>query len=263
MMNYIGKFFVLVYGVGALFCLIFAMAVYTQKMDFVTPKGETSKKFVTRIDTSMNRTKDLLAANQRAITRWTEAIDDLVPREVDQTNRREYYRSLLALVATGQYTTDDPNYKAVDVPDPVQELGDHDPNSGLLAIDKPTMRKVIEYKTGQNLRPHSVYRDDIGKTGVAMTELLGAIDDLQKRHQDADKIIQGVPGNKGLRVRTNEQRAIGRDADSERIYLEDAVTNRRAEAQLFVKRRDAVQASIKRLVEYYERKNSVPMNKSN
>lgn len=253
MMNYIGKFFVLAYGVGSLFCLIFAMAVYTQKMDFVTPKGENSKKFVTRIDTSINRTKELILANQRAVTRWTDEIDDLVPREVDQTNRREYYRDLLEMVNKG-------TYKGQAANDPVQELGDHDPVTGLLAIDKPTMRKPFEYKTGQNLQPHDTYHKRNEKAGQTLIELETAIKTLQDEYQKANQRIQGVPGNKGLRVRIDEQRAIGVDADSERVYLEDSVTNRRAAAQLFIKRRDSANAQITKLLEYYKRKNGALKN---
>jgi len=59
---------------------------------------------------------------------------------------------------------------------------------------------------------------------------------------------------KGLRTRIKEQDEIAEDADLERIYLEDFVTNRRADAQLFIKRRDALQASIARLIEYYQKR---------
>ncbi len=243
-MNFIGKTFVLIYGMGSLFCLIVGMAVYTQKMDFVTPKGEDPKKFITRIDKAIERTKELNKADNRAYTRWVEEYDDLVKVEIDEVRRRDFYRGQLELVDTGKLD-------GSDVPDPVQVLPEQDPVTGLLAIDKPTGRDSVKFRT-ENVKPQSFYLAEIDKQGKEMETLLPQIQKLIADHAAATKELIGTETTKGFYKRINEQIKIAEDAEDERIHLEDYVTNRRADAQLLVKRKESLEARIATLLTYFK-----------
>jgi hypothetical protein len=242
-MNFIGKSFVLLYGAGSIFCLVAAMAVYTQRLNFVTPKEEGAKKAVTLVDESIARTKDLLKANNRAYTRWMQEYEEVVNLEVSQFQRREFYRGQLELLRSGKFD-------GADRDDPVQELPERDPVSKLLSIDKPTGRTPVKVSMQMmmvNALPESVYLE---KIKTANKDIKDAQDDIAKLE---DKIRMTTDAKEKLSPRIAQQEDIAREAIAEREYLEDFVTNRRADAQLYVKRRDALQASIDRLKAYYKK----------
>ena len=263
MMGFIGKVLVLLYGTLSLFCLIIAIAIYTQQMDFVTPKGENSKKALARIDKSIEKTNELLRANNRAYTRWIQEYDEVVRIEVEQVQRRDFYRGQLELVTTGKL-------EGEDVKDPVQQLPERDPNTGLLAIDKATGRPPIVVKPMQNAEPQSKYLERIAAAGLELGEfdekdkptrgLLKDVHDKIKEHKKVTLEINGDAMTKGLRTKINEQIDIAERADNERIYLDDPITNRRADAQLFVKRRDSLQSRVQLLFDYYKRKTGAQGN---
>ena len=245
-MAFIGKLLVLLYGAGSLMCLMWAVTVYTQKMDFVTPKAETgkesAKKAVSRVEVAQALTKELQTADNRAYTRWRQEYDDLLPVEIDQSNRREFYRGQIELTKNPELA--------------LQELGAPDPVSGLLSIDKPTGRKAIEVRAMVELKPAPFYQGKLKAINEEMIRVLGSIKTLIAEHADATKIINGTaePLAKGLRVRIREQEDISVKAIDEKLFLEDYVTNRGAEAQKFAKRRDAMQARIEELKKYFKTK---------
>jgi len=245
-MNFLGKTFVLIYGMGAFFCLMLAVAIYTQKMGFVTTP-EQPKVTATRVGVAIENTKLYQTAINRANDRWINEYDLLLPLEAEQARRREFYRTQIELVRKG---TLDGN--GVDAP--VQELK-LDPTGKSVEIDMVTGRTPVKVKQGtESAKAQQVYRDGIEAVAGEMVKLQADILQLEKKHVIATNIINGTPEMKGLRTRIKEQDAIAEDADLERIYLEDFVTNRRADAQLFIKRRDALQASIARLIEYYQKR---------
>jgi hypothetical protein len=242
-MNFLGKLLVLLFGTGSIFCLITAMAIYTQKMDFVTPQGQTPAKTKSRVDESIGRTKELLKANNRAYTRWLGEYEEVVKLEADLVQRREFYRGQLELIATGKY-------ESIARDDAIQDLPEHDPADGMLKIDKPTGRPPIKVKVTmapENAKPRPYYVDRIKKS----YEDFETVQDLDKKTCEkitkATDAINGTALVKGLRTRIDEQSLIAVNADAETVYLEDFITNRRADAQLFVKRRNALNASIARL----------------
>jgi len=263
-MGFLGRLLVLVYGAGALMCLMWAAMVYTQKMDFVTPKGgEGGKKAMSRVDQEITKTKQLQTAVNRSYTRWRQEYDDVVKLEVDQYQRREFYRGQLDLIRTGKY-------QGVDVPDPVQELEyDEDETSvpRLLKIDNPIGRKPVM------VRREDMAKKDPGEKarwiGYYITgreELRRQLEKLQadtKKNEDeaivASRAIIGTenPYVKGLHRRIEDQKVIETDALLETVFLEDFITNRRAAAQLFVKRRDSLVARLNELQKYYKDKGPV------
>jgi hypothetical protein len=276
MFAFVGKTLVLVYGAVSLMCLIFAAMVFTEKMDFVTPKGEGGKKAANRVEKAQQTTKDLLAANNRAYTRWRQEYDQIAPLEIDQYQRREFYRGQLDLVRTG-------TYQGKKVDEPIQELA-YDESGSYLKIDKPVGRTAVEVAPGTKKAVQTetyyrgkiqdaervkavfqvdkdgnpVYSDPEKKNPVLTGGLMKETQELIAKHHAATVAINGQEEPtyvKGLRVRIHEQEEIALDADAERAYLEDFVTNRRAEAQLFVKRRDSLQARVNELKKYLKDRN--------
>ncbi|MCE9532507.1 MAG: hypothetical protein K8T89_15510 [Planctomycetes bacterium] len=248
-MNFAGKLMVLLTGAVSLICLIIGTMLYSQPMDYVTPKEETPKKVATRIDQAIARTNELLKANNRAYTRWVQESEKVLDLEVEQHNRREFYRGQLELVATGMLD-------GKKVTDPVQELT-RDAGTNMLLIDKPTGRAAVKINPRKNAEAQKVYEDGIQAAVKKIAELQAETQMLLMEHVAATLVINGaeVPAVvKGLRTKIKEQIKIAEDADLERTFLEDFITNRRADSELFVKRRDALQSSIEQLNEYNKKK---------
>jgi hypothetical protein len=245
-MNYIGKILVLLYGTASLFCLIAALAVYTQKMNFVTPKGEDARKVPSLVDKSIAKTKELLKANNRAFTRWVQNFEEVAQLEVEQYQRREFYSSQIELALTGQLD-------GKEVKNPIQII-QFDP-AGLKAsppsrivLITPTDPKPEEAKPGSPLRPPFVYVNGIKKASEDVINLQKESLELLAKENAITKDINGTdqPFVKGLRTRIKEQEHIGEIADNERIYLEDTVNTRRIDLGVFVRQRDAVKARLDR-----------------
>jgi len=245
-MNLLGKSLVLVFGMFAIFCLMLGVAVYTQPMGFVTTPKETAKVTQTRVGQAIEQTKRYQIAIDRANTRWVEEYDSLATTEAEQFRRRDFYRTQMELVTTGKL---DGKEEAA----PVQELKT-DVATNKLEIDLVTGRPPVKVKLGtENALPQKVYDD-------AIKQIAKDVEPLQKQTKEAgDELViatnkmNGTDKFKGLRTRIKEQEQIAADADLERIYLEDFVTNRRADAELFVKRQRQLESQIARLVDYLKK----------
>jgi hypothetical protein len=246
--TYLPKIGVVAYGVLALMCLMTAVAVYTQRMNFVLPKGETTKGAMTRVDQAIATTKTLRIANNRALSRWIDEADEVVRLEADHVLRRDFYRGQIELVRTGQLD-------GMDVKDPVRQLA-REAASGTLKLDATDAERppVKVGRAQENALPQSVYKEGLEKAKQENKRLQEEINADDAAATKAGLAINGDANNKGLRTRIVEQTRIAQDAEAETLYLEDFITNRRADAQLFVKRRDALQASIDRLARFYQKK---------
>ncbi len=247
-MNFIGKTCVLLFGAISIFCLVTGMAVYTQRLDLVAPKSDGAKKTVTLVDQSIERTKDLSKANNRAYSRWMQEYEEVAKLEVEQFQRREFYRGQMELVRTGLFAGE----KELR-PDSIQELPKRDDVTKLLVIDMPTGRppvKVTIQKNMESAKPYGDYLNRIREANKEYGMIQKDIHDVDAEKKDIGleaEIAKTTAEIKALRPRIDQQEDIARDAILERDYLEDFITNRRADAQLFVKRRDALKASIERL----------------
>lgn len=249
-MNFIGKLFVMLYGTASLFCLILATAVYTQKMNFVTPKGEDPKKLPPLVEKSIEKTKQLLGANNRAYTRWVQNADELAKLEVAQFQRREFYSGQLELAQTGQLDgkeVKDPPIQIIEL-DPAGLK--QSPPSRIVSMDKPPNGwRPEEVRMGVAAKPPHFYSLAIDAADQEKVDLQKQIHELAQKTKEATEVTNGteMPFVKGLRARIKEQEHIAKIADEERIYLDNPITTRRAEALLFVKRRDALESRIARL----------------
>jgi hypothetical protein len=325
MFSILGKTLVLLVGVISIFCLMGGVAVYTQKMDYVTPRGgEAGKKTLNRVDQTRAKVKDLLAANQRAITRLSLEMEPLVDLEGDRLQRRDYYHAHLELLQTG-------NWYGKPVATPIQEirygidttlnseitdtvtsitvsssagfpttpfdvkigaeevlvtnvtrttwtivrghngtraeshaLGDTiTSNARLVRIhtdkEKPPANPpivVFGKMVEKPARPASEYLTEIQKINTDIDKKIAEIRLLIAEHAKATLEINGSqdPGmlQKGLRVKIAEQIKIAEDAIAEKNFLEDYVSRRQAESELFVKRRDAMSDRLDELKKFFK-----------
>jgi hypothetical protein len=257
-MTYVGKILVLLYGTASLFCLITAVAIYTQKMNFVTPKGEDPRKVPSLVDKSIAKTKQLLQANNRAFTRWTQNYEEVGQLEVEQYQRRAFYNSQIELALTGQLD-------GKEVKNPIQII-QFDP-AGLKAsppsrivLITPTDVKPEEAKPGVPLRPPFVYVNGIKK---ASDDVASLQKESLKLLADESKITKEINGTdqpfvKGLRRQIKEQEHIGEIADNERVYLEDSVNTRRIDLGVSTRLRDAVKARSNAVEKFFGAPKSVP-----
>ena len=258
MFSFFAKTLVLLFTVISVFCLMGAVAVKTQKMDYVTPvAGEAGKKTFNRVEQARNKAKELLVANQRAITRLSLEMEPLVEIESDQLQRRDYYYAQIQMMRTGKwYNVKDP------VAEPIQEI-QYDKDTDLIRIhtnkeEPPKLPaiKVFADKMDVPAQPASGYLTKIRAINTDIDLKIAAIKKLIEEHALATLIINGSeqPGmvRKGLRTRIKEQIVIKEDAIAETEFLEDYVSRRQAEAELFVKRRDAMADRLTELKKFFK-----------
>jgi hypothetical protein len=246
-MGFIGKLFILLFGASSLLCLIWATVIYTQKMDFIPPKQDSGskEKAVSRVEKAMARTKELNVASNRAYTRWAQEFDDVVNLEIERFQRREFYKGQLEMLYTGMVDG---------MKQPIQTLV-VDETTGLLPFDKPTGRDPILVK-GKPLETLNFYFVRLQKAGEDMQRLTADIRKIIADHAKSTIAMNGQkePPIKGLRTRIQEQEEIEAAAIAEALYLDDYITNRTADAELFTKRRDSLQARVEELKKYFKNK---------
>jgi hypothetical protein len=330
MFSLLGKVLVLLIVSTSIFCLMGGVAVYTQKMDYATPRGEAGKKTLNRVDEARAKVKNLLAANQRAITRLSLEMEPLVDLEGDILQRRDYYHAQMDLMTTGKW------YGKVDVADPIQEIsygvetklaGDIDDTATSMKVassagfpptpfdvkikdeqirvtnvirstwtvvrgannsraeshgegdkvisnaeivrihtDKekaPTQPAIKVFGRGAETaaRPATEYVAEIQKINTDIDNKIKETRALIAKHAADTVIINGNAMVKGLRTRIDEQKQIRKDAEAETAFLEDYVSRRQAEAELFVKRRDAMADRLAELKKFFNIQDvPAPMN---
>lgn len=269
MFTFLGRTLVILFATLSIFCLMAAVAVFTQKMDYATPRGgEAGKKTLNRVDTARNKAKELLVANQRAITRLNAEIEPLVAVEADQLQRRDYYYAQMRMMRTGQWY----DMKEL-VANPIQKLTDTDKDTDLLKIhtakDAAPKHEPITVLVGTMQEPArlpSYYTEQIGMVNTNIDTIIAAIKAKIEEHAKATIAINGSqvpPVVIGLRDRIKDQIKIKEDADAEREFLEDYVSRRQADAEKFVKRRDAMADRLEELKKFFKIKDdkAAPGNK--
>lgn len=319
MFSFLGKLCVLLILTTSVLCLMGGVAVYTQKMDYVTPRGgEAGKKTLNRVDQAREKAKGLLAANQRAITRLSLEMEPLVDVEGDIMQRRDYYYALLEMMTTGKWYD-------VPSPQPIQEIrfgvdttlteditdtqtnitvrssagfpatpfvatiggeqiqvANITRNSWTVvrgfnnsraeshgAEDVVTSDAVVRIHTNKEeapkqpaimvftptgdrpAQPGSVYIAEIQRIAAEIEKTIAETRKLIAGHKAATIAINGSEMVKGLRTRIKEQIQIKEDAEAEAAFLEDYVSRRQAEAELFVKRRDALADRLVELKKFF------------
>lgn len=276
--TFVGKVLVILTATISILCLMGAVGVFTQKMDYVTPRGgDAGKKTLNRVDDARKKAKDLLAANQRAVTRMSLEMEPLIEHEIDHLERRDYYSAQMEMMRTGKW-------RGQVVANPIQVLPPYEKSKDgtellKIPVDKevaPALDPILVVTNNMNTRvqPASYYVGEPGKPGDGeirrvqkdIDAKVAATRKLIGEHVESTLVINGsdVPGmeRKGLRTRIKEQILIKEDAIAETEFLEDYVSRRQAEAELFVKRRDAMADRLVELKKFFKIKEepAVPGN---
>jgi len=241
-MAFIGKTLVLLFGAGSLMCLMWAAMVFTQKMDyFPPPKEQNPTKKLGRVEEAQQKSKDLLYANDRALTRWGQNFDEVLQAEVDRSKRRDFYKTQIDVLVSGM-----DNGKA----QPPRQLNEPDVDTSLLNLASP-YKENLKFD-GKDLDTIDKYRTEIAAKGEEAPKVIDRIQTAKKESAKATQAINGTEKEKGLRTRIKEQENIEELATAETLYLEDFIANRRAEAQLFQKRRNAMEARVEELKKFFK-----------
>jgi len=245
-MTFFGKLIVCVNVVVSLLFLAFAIGTYTQRIDWFNRRPEGGEEIKGKVSVLQAKLGDLIEAKSRAESRWTSTRTELLALEVKRPERQDYYKANLILAETGQY-------KGQPVANPIRALK-IDANGEIILAGPtdpaPNDRPLIEIRPGTPLTSLSAYDQLIAGSHTdikTVQEELKKLIDEQK--ELTNKIID--TDQKGLRTLIKEQMVIEQLAQDEIAYLQPFLTNRRAESMLLLKRRDALQARLTELREFY------------
>jgi len=261
-MSTLGKVLVLLHGAISVTVLAWAIGVVSNRIDWNTPPGEGSKDNPGVYARQKEKAEQYNAAADRAFTRWTGNLNQVLVLEAERYPRRAFYQTHLYVMQYGVR----PNEKGemVPVPNPVQNVLTLGPN-GYLNVQRD-QRGGLDLVRALAFPPYEV-RPGVPAKSVAqydaeMKKFVRDIEIAQARSGEAivarealNKEIVGATQPmlvKGLRTLITEQKAISDGAENEDRYVAVFVTNREAEFGLFKKRRDAMLGRVAELNRYFD-----------
>jgi len=215
--------------------LFWAIAIYTERINWFTGTGPGAAQSVGMVDRAKAKLDALNEANQRAGFRWAKNYDQVANQENARPTRRDYYRYLLNKVQTGTGFVNNQVQKNM----PVAALEMHP--AGWLMEGKPILLREttpLDSIEGYNRR--------IADTVAQIKETQDSIVKLIKQQSELTSDIYGTPMKKGLRTLLSEQEQIAKSGRQERDFVRPFRTNREAEYDILLKR---VQSIEKRLGE--------------
>ncbi len=243
-MAFIGKLLVVVHSALSLGVLAWALAVYTQRIDWNTPKEAPKDGQTGLFDKQKALATQYNGAVDKAYTRWSGNLFQVQVLEAERYPRREFYKNELDMIRTGRTTA---NGKSVQSTNPVRELV-YAPN-GFLDVRTANRPPVM-------VRP-GIKADSIAGYNTKMVKLVEDIQASQIKNAKAiierDKLNDDIIGHtqpmlkKGLRTLLLEQITFKERAQREDGYVIDFITNREADFGLLKKRRDAMLSRIDEL----------------
>lgn len=236
----IGKWLVVLNAGMAVAFLMWAVAIYTQRIDWFTPKEASGgEKVAGQIEAMAEKHKIANAAHSAAYTIFANNKSQVDLQEGARPARRDFYRGQIALGQSGLLN-------GQPVPQPFQQF-ESVGTSGLMAFNKPTGRPAINYRPNEPLLSIADYAKRIGETTA---QLKTADVDVKKLVEDLrvenDKIT-GTDAAKGLRTYIKEQESILNGARDENDFLGTTFANLIAETTLFTKRLEAMRQREKEL----------------
>ncbi|QVL31067.1 hypothetical protein KIH39_19775 [Telmatocola sphagniphila] len=219
--------------------LMWAVAVYTQRIDWFTPaEAGANKEVVGQIEKMQEQYKGLGEANNKAYSLWVINQSQVSDQEATRPLRRDFYRDQIEMVRTGKY-------KGQPVALPFQKFVE-DPSTGLMKIDQPTGRPAIAYKGNEPLQSLATYAALIASTTEQIKKVKEDISKLIADLKIENDKIYDADGN-GLRKLNKEQEDILNAARLEREYLGTSYANSLADTTLFSKRLEAMKARLMEL----------------
>jgi hypothetical protein len=271
-MSMLGKVLCLLHGALSLIVLAWAIGVVTNRIDWNNPPADSGR------DPGLYKRQDDKAAEykiavDRAFTRWSGNLNQVLVLEAERYPRRTFYAVHLYVMQTGGLP--DATGKIVPVPSPVQNVLNPGPN-GYLNVPRDkngnlNMAAALAFPPYE-VRP-MVPADSMAGYQAKMEKLVEDIKASQVESAKADaereklnKEIVGVTQPmlvKGLRTLITEQKNIMDNAETEDRYVSVFVTNREAEFGLFKKRRDAMLGRVAELNAFMDAQKAGPKKKDN
>jgi hypothetical protein len=244
-MQRLGKLLVILNAALAIMFLMWAVAVYFEKVNWFTDtKAPAGAQTVGIVDKAQARIKDLNEGSKGAAKRWAGQYAQVAFWEQDRPRRRDFYRGALYMVETGK----DPGWNLQQGLPPVQQLGT-DANG--VVIPQLT-GKPIEGRPGVALDSIAGYDRRIADAAADIKKRQEAIVMLIEEHRKLSEEIIGTPEQKGLRTLIAEQEVIGKNALSELDYLAPFFTNRFSEHAITLRRVEAMEARKAELQKFAE-----------
>jgi len=222
--------------------LFWAIAIYTERINWFTGTGPGAAQSVGMVDKAKAKLDALNEANQRAASRWAINYDRVAGQngwENLRPARRDYYRYLLYKVQTGTGFANNQVQKNM----PVAAL-EVFPN-GLVMEGKPIMvhdTTPLDSIDGYNRR----IADAVGQ----IKETQESIVKLIKQQTEFTNDIYGTPMKKGLRTLLSEQEQIARGGRQERDFVRPFRTNREAEYDILLKRVKSIEERLGELQKF-------------
>ena len=236
-MAFIGKLLIVLQGALGIAVLAWAGGIYTHRIDWNTPPTQPGKdpSGPGLFDRQKAQADLYSGAVDKAYTRWSGNLSQVIALEGERYPRRTFYTGQLDVVKTGKLERDGR-------PGPGEGTG-HRPEHGFLDINPTAVRKPVMVREMSAASP-GVPADSIAGYDEKIKKLLEDITASQVKNAAAivereklDKeIVVGMGQIKGLRTQLNEQKEIDDQANFENIYVDGFFTNREAEFGLLKKR---------------------------
>ncbi|MCX7664778.1 MAG: hypothetical protein N2112_04465 [Gemmataceae bacterium] len=239
-MGFLAKSMILLHGLVALVAFTFTLTLYINRPNWKTvengPKG--------RIDAATEKLRAEEPFAKAAFTTVTGNHLTILQLEQERYPRREFYDSQLSLVEEGTLQKGTPRIKGA----VVQEL-EVDNATEFLNITRKTGRKPIQFRTGEDAKSLSEYRELIDSTIKQIATLQESIKMVNDERAKVNQEIVGTvdPFTKGLRTRLREQELITEQAVAEASYLDTFVNNSEADSGLIRKRYNALMFRLQEL----------------
>jgi hypothetical protein len=260
-MSMLGKVLCLLHVALSLVVLAWAIGVVTNRIDWNNPPADSGREagLYKRQD---EKAAEYKVAVDRAFTRWSGNLNQVLVLEAERYPRRTFYAVHLYVMQYGGLP--DATGKIVPVPNPVQNVLVPGPN-GYLNVPRDKNGN-LNMAAALAFPPYEV------RPGIPALSMVGyddkmklLVQDMQASHKasgeydaERDKLNKEIVGVtqpalvKGLRTLITEQKNIMDNAENEDRYVAVFVTNREAEFGLFKKRRDAMLARVAELNAYMD-----------
>jgi hypothetical protein len=239
-MRSLAKVLVLVNAGLSIVFLFWAIAIYTERINWFTGPAAGGAQSVGMVDRAKGRLDALNEANQRAASRWATNYKQVADNENLRPYRRDFYRYMLYKVQTGTGYANNQVQKNM----PVTSL-EPQPPLGLVVEGKPIMLREttpLDSIDGYNRR--------IGDAVAQIKETQDSIVKLIKQQTELTNDIYGTPMKKGLRTLLAEQEQIARGGRQERDFVRPFRTNREAEYDILLKRVKSIEERLGELQKF-------------
>src|SRR5262245_9215942 len=251
-MSFIGKLLVVINTGLAIVFLMWAVAVYFEKVNWFT---NPDTKAVGVVEKSQAKLKTLSGGAQDAARRWGYNAYEVAVQENERPLRRDYYRGMVAAVQTGKGQV--PGPKGYEPVNPTVQLIKLDLNGLVPYTQDPDQSKRVALMAGMTpLGSIDSYKVFIADRAVEIKKKQASIKDLIAKHKEKTDVIFGTPTSKGLRTLINEQEVIFKNGRLELDYLQPMWTRRFSENATLIRRLDSIRGRVKELEKFEDARNT-------